>query len=324
MTSNNEDTNEPELQPGMLWRSKNAYMRVSSLSVASKDGFDVDESDIDRFGFHNVQTADNPYVSFHLSDANEEIRMFFMRPHLDGHLPQDNPNTIDDTYGWKLYSTWISSVEADSGYYYWNENNQADSQLVIPKDGYDGFTCDLVEFDLQPRHKASPADSVAFVNPPTKVKMNDFEIGIFPPGIDRPDRQDMKLYNPCELKTCRALNGTVYCGALRPWVVFTGLLVLVVLGLCIACACMVCCTRTVAARYNRLTMDEAEAFENDLELDETGGNGVDDTDVGYQDDFQDEPTNSGNTSNGIRDNNDDDGDDDDGGIEKNKYPNWSC
>ena len=276
----NPDSMEHEFRPGYLWRSKNSFIRMSSMSITSRaDGYSVNETDIDTFAYH---AEDNPYVSIHLSDANEQIRMIWMKPSGDVHA---NHNNKDDngTYIWKLYSAWVSSTESKDGYYYWNVNNQDDSDLIIPSDKYDGLKCDYAEFNFRTKKSPSRTDKLPFAAQAT-LKFNDLEIGLWPDATEKPDFNNLELYNPCEFRICRAINGRVFCGAMRPWVVYSGILALILLSACLGCAAMFYCTREISARYKALSSDEYEADENSMEGEDDGIEIAE-----YRDNFEDEP-----------------------------------
>lgn len=264
-----------EFKSGTRWHSKQAFLEVSEMSVVSLlDDYKANETIVNKFAFHSSISDDvGPYMEIHFGDGvDETLRFYWMPPEMDWRKNQ--------TYFYKLTSSWISSDSQD--WLFWNVNNQVDSDLILPTDRYHGLQCEYMEFHYKERSNKKKKKNNPFAHDAT-LKMWDVQTGFVPKGQNL---TAIQLYKPCELRTCRAIDGKVYCGAWRPWVIYTLVVSLAVVSTCLGCVMAYCCTRGTTAQYQPVKIGEHDDDDNDDEGD-VELNGVET----YRDDFEDEPEN---------------------------------
>jgi hypothetical protein len=196
--SEHEPINTPPSKPGedlIAWSVDNATLAFEFLSI---------QNDAIEFNFTTCQNArDNPCsfesnstpigVLYELQFQDSQLLRFYLAP------PSEDWRA-NQTYAWKLSQSWIT--RPSQGFFFWNVENNIDSDMIIPP-GYSSFTCDYVELSYYP----TTVKRMPFESPKTTLKATHFFIGF----------EEGKIYNPCGIGECRAIDGTVTCGNSIYW-----------------------------------------------------------------------------------------------------------
>jgi hypothetical protein len=193
------------------WSTVDAYIAASHVDVSDDWG--------DPVGLNYTETGLGPKFTLDF-EGNNSVKFFWITTDRDWRQNQ--------TYRYKLTNSWINDNDDKSDWFFWNINAYIDSEILIPR-GYDGFSCDYVEFSYwkERTHNQVLQESDA------KIQFYDFTIGF----LDYPSRH---VYRPCHKHggRCRAIDGKVTCGSAQYWLYgLVGILGLTSLVCCVLCQC---------------------------------------------------------------------------------------
>jgi len=265
------------LKRGFRWHTKQAFLEVSELSVVSlADDFAGNETQVTKFTFHDAVGATvGPYIQVSLGKGiKADVRWYWIPPSIDWRP--------DQSYFYKLSSAWITSNAQE--WFYWNVNNQDDSELVIPSNHYHGIECEYMEFNFKDR---TSGHKRAFKHE-AQVQLYDVQMAFLPKGDTSGEKElkDVELYNPCQYRTCHAVDGKLSCGALRPWLFYTIVVGLAILVSCLGCVLAYFCNKGDPVKYKQVKLNEEDCNdEDDDDDDDEEGLGVET----FRDEVEDDP-----------------------------------
>jgi hypothetical protein len=174
------------------WTLDNATLSFSSLSLtneATSFNFSSCRLKENKCSFLSNSTAIGNL--FQLKYQDSQLLRFYLSP----------PSTdwrSNQTYAWKISQSWITQ-SSHAGYFFWNIENYINSEMIIPV-GFSAFSCDSVELSYFPSTVVKRTQKASLI-------ATDFWIG-FAGG---------KVYHPCGIGKCRAINGNVTCGHAIYW-----------------------------------------------------------------------------------------------------------
>ena len=193
------------------WSTVDAYVAASHVDASDDWGNPV--------GLNYTETGLGPRFTLEF-EGNNSAKFYWIATDRDWRQNQ--------TYRYKLTNSWVNDNDDKNDWYFWNINAYIDSEIQIPR-GYDGFSCDYVEFSYwkERSHNQVLQESDA------KIKFYDFSIGFL-------DYTSRHVYKPCHKHggRCRAIDGHVTCGSAQYWLYgLVGLLGLTFLFCCLLCQC---------------------------------------------------------------------------------------